>query len=104
VSEEPPGGQARLEDLRKEIEALDDEIVRLIAQRTRLAGEARAAKAEAGLPLFDPAREAAVVRRVAKLARAEGLPDEPVRELFWRLIGLSRSVQAGQADERSMGG
>jgi chorismate mutase len=87
---------ARLEALRGEIERLDQEIVRLIGQRTRLAREARAAKQDAGLPLFDPAREAAVVRRAAALARAEDLPDEAVRELFWRLIGLSRSVQSGE--------
>jgi chorismate mutase len=86
--------QGRLEALRAEIERLDEGIVRLISQRTRLAQEARAAKQEAGLPLFDPAREAVVVRRAATLARAEGLPEEAVRELFWRLIGLSRSVQA----------
>jgi chorismate mutase len=97
--------QARLEALRARIEQLDQEIVRLIGERTRIAREARDAKHDAGLPLFDPAREAVVVRRAANLARAAGLPEEPVRELFWRLIGLSRSVQAdGGAGDRSIDG
>jgi chorismate mutase len=84
---------ARLEQLRAEIQRLDEALVRLIAERTRVAREARVAKRDAGLPLVDTAREAAVVRRAGTLAGAAGLPSEDVREIFWRLIALSRSVQ-----------
>jgi chorismate mutase len=59
-----------------------------------VARETLAAKHAAGMPLLDPPREAAVVRRAAALARAAGLPDEEVREIFWRVIGLCRSLQA----------
>ena len=38
--------------------------------------------------LFDPGQEARVVRRAAELARAEGLPEEEVRVLFWLLFTL----------------
>jgi chorismate mutase len=46
------------------------------------------------LPTLDPAREAEVIRRAAALAREVGLNDEKVRDIFWHVIGLSRSVQA----------
>ena len=68
--------------------------MRLLAERARLARETLAAKHAAGMPLLDPPREAAVIRRAATLARAAGLPDEEVRELFWRIIGLCRMLQA----------
>ena len=50
-------------------------------------------KRELGLPVLDPAREAAVVRRAGSLAREAGLPDEDVRYLFWHLVGLCRRAQ-----------
>lgn len=82
-----------LDSLRAEIEHIDRSIVALIAERSRLARRVGTAKREAGLPVLDPAREAAVVRRAAALARESGLDDEDVRYVFWHLIGLSRRAQ-----------
>lgn len=82
-----------LGDRRARIEALDGELVALIAERVRLAREIGEAKREAGGATLDPGREAAVVRRAVERAREHGLPDEPVREIFWSLIGLCRGVQ-----------
>lgn len=80
--------------LREDIEQLDREIVRLIADRVRLAREVGVAKRAAGMPTLDHAREATVVRRAVTMARDAGLPyDEEIRQIFWQLIGLSRRVQ-----------
>jgi chorismate mutase len=83
--------------LRAAIEELDDTLVRLIAERTRLARAAGAMKRAAGLPVLDPAREAAVVRRAGEAARREGVADDDVRYIFWHLIGLSRRAQLEEA-------
>ena len=93
-----PSTPPRLEQLRAEIQRLDEALVQLIAERTRVAREARVAKRDAGLPLVDTAREAAVVRRAGTLAGAAGLPKEDVREIFWRLIALSRGAQVADDD------
>lgn len=82
-----------LEGLRGEIERLDAMLVQLVAQRVQAARSAGRAKRAAGLPAVDPAREAGVVRRAAGLARSAGLPEEDVRDVFWRLIAMSRRVQ-----------
>jgi hypothetical protein len=29
-----------------------------------------------------------VLRRAAELARKAGLPDEPIRDVFWRIVAL----------------
>jgi chorismate mutase len=86
----PAGG---LDDVRRRIEQIDAGIVAALAERLRLAHVAAAAKRSAGLPTLDPPREAAVVRRAADLAREHGLPDEPVREIFWQVIELCRRAQ-----------
>jgi chorismate mutase / prephenate dehydrogenase len=88
---------ADLEELRQRIEAIDDELIALIRERVELARAVGRAKREHGLPILDPAREAAVVRRAGELARTLGLADEDVRYLFWHLIGLSRRAQMEEA-------
>lgn len=83
-----------LSRLREEIEQVDRALVRLIADRVRLAREVGAAKRTAGLPTLDHVREAAVVRRAVTLAREAGLEhDDEIRQIFWQLIGISRRAQ-----------
>ena len=86
---------SELTRLRAEIESVDRSLVRLIADRVRLAREIGAAKRAAGLPTLDHVREAAVVRRAVSLARDAGLTtsDDEIRQIFWHLIGLSRRAQ-----------
>lgn len=85
---------AELGRLRDEIERVDHEIIRLIAERVRLAREVGAAKHAAGLATLDHSREATVVRRAVERARDVGLSeDDEVRQIFWQLIGLCRRAQ-----------
>ena len=79
--------------VREEVERIDRELIALIAERVRLARRLGEAKRAAGLPVLDPAREAAVVRRASALAREAGVPEEDVRYIFWHLIGLARRAQ-----------
>ena len=87
-----------LDTLRNDIDALDDQLVALMARRLDLARRTLEPKSRQGLPTHDPGREAAVVRRAAATARAVGLEPEPVRDIFWRLIDLARH---GQSEPRS---
>lgn len=89
-----PDASADLMQLRVAIENIDRELIRLIAERVRLARAIGNAKRAADLPTLDPAREAAVVRRAAALAREYGLHGDDVRDIFWHLIGLARRAQA----------
>ena len=82
-----------LTDVRAEIERIDGAIVRLIGERLRAGERVAAAKRAARLPLLDPEQEAAVIRRAAELARNAKLPEEDIRDLFWRIIALTRQSQ-----------
>src|SRR5437773_1743514 len=92
---ERPGASAHAElsRLREEIERIDRTLIELIAERVRLAREVGVTKRAAGLPTQDPAREAAVIRQAAEVARAAGLLDDDIRNIFWQVIGLSRRAQ-----------
>lgn len=84
-----------LAECRDAIEALDLRLVALLAERVELGRQTARFKLAAGQPLLDPAREAAVIRRAVAAARDLALPVEPVREIFWQIVGMSRRAQEG---------
>jgi chorismate mutase len=64
-----------------------------LRQRLDLALKTGKLKREIGIPILDPEREAAVIRTAVEAARVERLPEELVREIFWRILGMSRGAQ-----------
>jgi chorismate mutase len=82
-----------IEYWRNEIDELDEELLRLLNVRARLALKVGELKKAVGLPLRDPERERAVLQ---KLQLANGGPLDPgaVAKLFRRIICESRRVEA----------
>jgi chorismate mutase len=78
---------------RAEIERIDRALIDLIRERVSAARGTAAAKRAAGLPTVDPSQEAAVIRRAAALARDAGLRAEDVRDVFWKLVALTRGAE-----------
>ena len=93
IGDEETGVPPELSRCRQEIERVDDEIISLLSKRVELARRTGALKREHGLPILDPRREAQVIRSAVANARAAGLAEEPVREIFWHILGLSRKAQ-----------
>ena len=60
----------------------------LLAERMRLARRAQALRTEGGVGGVDPGREAKVLRLAGERARKAGLPEEPVRDVYWRIVAL----------------
>lgn len=81
----------KIEQTRKEIDRIDDELVRLFAERMKAAGEVASYKAEHGLPVLNSAREREILARVAK-ASGEG-NELYVKLLFSTLFDVSKSYQ-----------
>ena len=90
---EHPPDLSVLPDLRDQIRGIDDELLTLVRKRLEVARRVADAKRDAGLPVLDPAREAAVVRYAGEFAREHGLVEEDVRALFWALVGLTRRAE-----------
>jgi chorismate mutase len=82
-----------LRDCRNAIEVVDSRIVALLAQRVSLALRAADAKRAAGLPLVDGTREAEVIDRVIAEGQSHTLPPDGLRQVFERIIDMSRRAQ-----------
>jgi len=83
----------RLDALRRRILEVDEALVELAGERRALVLEIGRLKAGMGLPVLDPSREAAVVRRAAELARKKGVDEEMTRDVIWRIIASAREAQ-----------
>ena len=85
--------ESRLRSLRERIEAVDDELIRIIGMRRELVLEIGRVKEALGRPVLDPAQEAAVVRQAAARARELQVDEEMTRDVLWRVISSARAAQ-----------
>lgn len=82
-----------LRDIRASISEVDRAILSLLAARLRLVDLVGRAKAEQGLPVFDPAREIEVLSLVREEAARRGLPPDLASEIYSVIIRYSRCAQ-----------
>lgn len=75
--------EKELASFRAEIDRIDSEIVKLLAERMKVVDRVIAVKAKSGLPAFIPERVEEVAERVRAEARRLGAPPE-LAELVWR--------------------
>ncbi|WP_135448856.1 chorismate mutase [Tabrizicola caldifontis] len=84
-----PADCTTMAHIRAEIDRLDEDIVRLFAERAAYIDRAAEIKAEADLPARIEARVEEVVRNVRRHAATYGLPPDLVEKLWRRLIDWS---------------
>ncbi|HNQ88802.1 MAG TPA: bifunctional chorismate mutase/prephenate dehydrogenase [Verrucomicrobiota bacterium] len=92
-----------LDALRREIDAIDEQIVDLLGRRQAMTQSAVAIKTAAGLPVYHPAREENLISQRRDQARRAGLDPQHVEELYRCIIRQSRmqqTVHAAQAGVR----
>lgn len=81
-----------LETLRSSIDAVDAEILSLVARRIGLVLQVADYKRSRDMQIYDPARERAVIDRLIGLA-PENLDAQLVRRIFERIIDESRRIE-----------
>ena len=82
---------ADITELRKEIDGIDSELVRLYLRRMETAAQIGACKRQKGLPVYDPQREKQLLERVSALAGADH--EAGVQALFRLLMDRSKAWQ-----------
>lgn len=87
---------SELEGLRAAIDAVDSEILTLVARRIGLVLQIADYKRGQALPIYDPARERTVIERLISLAPAT-LDAQLVRRVFERIIDESRRIEQHQS-------
>ena len=82
-----------LEDLRKKIDETDKDIVRLIAERIRIAEEIGGEKKKQGKQIEDAAREQVVLKNVRDMAAHGNISQEGIEKIYRQIIALAKSVE-----------
>ncbi|MBW2708252.1 MAG: prephenate dehydratase [Deltaproteobacteria bacterium] len=85
-------GRDELDLCRKEIDAIDTQLLSLLAERLDAAAAIGRIKNNMGLPVFDPVREKAILDRMAAKGHSRLTPDA-IRDIFTRIISVGRAVQ-----------
>ncbi len=81
-----------IEELRNEIDDIDKELVELFVKRMNVSSQVAAYKKENGKPVYDPARERALLQKVSDLAGED--MESQTRILYHLILSLSRSHQS----------
>jgi chorismate mutase len=81
-----------LEELRRAIDAVDQQLLKLLHERVRLVMQVGEYKRERGIPVYDPDRERALLDRLCKAAEPP-LDAETIRRIFERLVDESRRIE-----------
>jgi chorismate mutase len=100
TDQQPANGDKTLDDWRRQIDALDSELLRLLNQRAAIACEIAAIKVASGLPAYDGNRECQVLARVAE-QNTGPLDQQSVTDIFAGIIRQTRRLGTQRMKEAS---
>jgi chorismate mutase-like protein len=84
---------ATLDDLRDDIDRVDEVLVRLLNERARVACEIGRIKKAQGIEVYQPEREKQVLEHVRSIASEGPLGAEAIARLFERIIDEARRLE-----------
>jgi chorismate mutase/prephenate dehydratase len=82
-----------LEKLRKQIDVLDEELIRLLNERVKIALEIGRTKREQGAEIYVPSREKAVLNRIARL-NSGPLPASSARAIYREIMSAALALES----------
>src|SRR5712692_8216266 len=82
-----------LDDLREDIDRVDEVLVRLLNERARCACEIGRLKKEQGIEVYQPDREKQVLDHVRGVAAEGPLGPDAIARLFERIIDEARRLE-----------
>jgi chorismate mutase len=94
-------GDGAIDEWRRRIDAIDEQLMRLLNSRSACAVEIGKVKRSLGLPVYSPEREAWILERVM---RENPGPLDPmaVRRVFERIIDESRRLERLAVDQEKV--
>lgn len=91
-------GESGIEEWRRRIDAIDEQLMRLLNSRSACAVEIGKVKRSLGLPVYSPEREAWILERVMR-ENPGPLDPTAVRRVFERIIDESRRLERLTVDQ-----
>lgn len=81
-----------LSNLRKQIDDIDAELVKILNKRADLVLEVRRTKKQENIQTYSPAREKQILERVAELSGDGSFPKDAMRRIFVSVVSATRSL------------
>jgi chorismate mutase len=82
---------------RLKIDELDRQLVALINERARCAGEIGKLKSDSSLPVYEPDRERVIFENIARQNQGP-LTQVQLRQIYERLVDVMRQIQRDEID------
>ncbi|MEM9282780.1 MAG: prephenate dehydratase [Verrucomicrobiota bacterium] len=82
-----------LEDLRKKIDKIDTELIRLLNERADVVHEVGVIKKRDGLEIYAPDREEKLLRSVVKKSGDGRLPEESIRAIYREIMSAALALE-----------
>lgn len=86
-------GMSSLDDLRRDIDRVDEVLVRLLNERARCVCEIGRIKKEQGIEIYQPDREKDVLNHVRTVGAEGPLGADAIARLFERIIDEARRLE-----------
>lgn len=85
-----------LDDLRVKIDAIDDEIVTLLAKRMEIVEQIGELKSKSGGTVYRPEREKAIIERLSEKLENSKLNKKNIEAIFSEIFCISRSLEGSE--------
>lgn len=85
-----------LEDARKEIDSIDNEIISLLSKRKGLSKKIAQIKKELNKPILDKGREHRIIEKLKASSKEKGLDEDFIAGLYNIILKNSRDEQKNQ--------
>jgi len=87
--------EKKLQELRKEIDSIDNEILKLLNKRMEIVKKVGELKNTSNSPVYRPEREKEIIKRLSELSKKEGgiLGYEEIEAIFLEIFAISRTLE-----------
>ena len=82
-----------IEELRKEIDSIDNSIIQLLSKRKGIVKKIAGIKKQENKSIIDKEREQEIIHRLKKLAEEKGLDENFIESIYEIIINNSRNEQ-----------
>jgi chorismate mutase/prephenate dehydratase len=83
----------KLEELRLKVDDIDKDIVRLIAERIKVAEQIGELKKQEGRQIEDKQREEAIIDKIKSIAHEKGIKETDIERIYRQIFIASKSIQ-----------
>ena len=90
--------EAKLSEIRQQIDTIDTELIALLNARADLVHEVGLIKKEAGLSIYAPEREESLLQALVR--KSEGrLPDHSIRAIYREIMSASLALEKERSEQ-----